>query len=323
MKRAIKQLVKAMGWLTPAPVWRGRGRTLVPILRYHSLDDSGSCVSTTIEAWSRHLTFFQEEDLQVVSLREFFAAAPSEGKETVVMTFDDGYKNNFERAFRDLQRLNYSATFFVVPQCVGGKAAWVERDLRRLLSDGEAYLDDPWETFTQKARVNWEAVRKYLPQMLRFREARLLLEFYHLNKIKNLPLMSWQDILQMSRSGMDIGAHTLTHCHLCDLNERETWNEIEGSKTVIEGRTGIQVQQFCYPYGDVPDGAAEVVEGAGYRAACGCEVGFQKREENRFSLRRIAMEKVTTARDIDFLLNARHRAFLHGLTSLRRLCWSG
>lgn len=48
---------------------------------------------------------------------------------------------------------------------------------------------------------------------------------------------------------VDIGAHTISHPVLRKLSRRESWNEIHGSKEILEKMIQKEVKYFAYPYG--------------------------------------------------------------------------
>jgi peptidoglycan/xylan/chitin deacetylase (PgdA/CDA1 family) len=65
----------------------------------------------------------------------------------------------------------------------------------------------------------------------------------------------------------EIGAHTLTHPNLTALSQEKDFEEIQGSKTWLEGIVGREVSLFCYPFGLYNATVASLVQKAGYRGA--------------------------------------------------------
>ncbi len=61
--------------------------------------------------------------------------------------------------------------------------------------------------------------------------------------------MTWNQVAELAESGMDVGAHTLSHRRLLDLPEDQALEEIRGSKLAIEDHTRIPVRTFAYPFG--------------------------------------------------------------------------
>jgi peptidoglycan/xylan/chitin deacetylase (PgdA/CDA1 family) len=83
--------------------------------------------------------------------------------------------------------------------------------------------------------------------------------------------MTWPQVLDMRRVGMEIGAHTLTHPKLARLDRREVEVELERSKQIIDQHLGERVTSMAYPYG-VPgrhfhSGITAIVAEVGYEFA--------------------------------------------------------
>jgi peptidoglycan/xylan/chitin deacetylase (PgdA/CDA1 family) len=70
--------------------------------------------------------------------------------------------------------------------------------------------------------------------------------------------MDWDEIRQISRSGIDIGAHTISHRLLSSLPKEEVVKEIVESKNEIERRIEKKVFSFAYPHGKEEDYNLEV-----------------------------------------------------------------
>lgn len=67
--------------------------------------------------------------------------------------------------------------------------------------------------------------------------------------------------------GFEIGAHTLTHPRLTQLDKSAASKEITDSKAYLEDVTGHEVNSFCYPYGLFNSEHVEIVRQAGFRYA--------------------------------------------------------
>jgi peptidoglycan/xylan/chitin deacetylase (PgdA/CDA1 family) len=89
------------------------------ILTYHSLDESGSVISTPPEVFRRHIESLAGSGIPLVSL-DRVASCPG----SVALTFDDGYRNLAEHAFPVLDRFRVPATVFVVSRYCGLMNRW-------------------------------------------------------------------------------------------------------------------------------------------------------------------------------------------------------
>jgi peptidoglycan/xylan/chitin deacetylase (PgdA/CDA1 family) len=101
------------------------------------------------------------------------------------------------------------------------------------------------------------------------------------------PLMSETELREWLRAGHRIGSHSLTHPHLTRIGEREAREEISASKKQLEDRFGVEVTDFCYPYGDHNTQVRDLVEHAGYRTATTTVFGLAKPDSDPFRLSRI------------------------------------
>ncbi|MFC7930967.1 polysaccharide deacetylase family protein [Streptomyces cinereoruber] len=86
-------------------------------------------------------------------------------------------------------------------------------------------------------------------------------------------LLSGEEIRRISRAGMEIGSHGLTHVALPEADDRTLAAETRRSRELLEEMTGRPVEGFCYPYGRVDPRAMRAVRRAGYRYACAIDPG--------------------------------------------------
>lgn len=86
------------------------------ILTYHSLDETGSVISIQPDLFQRQMDFLGESKIPVVTLDEALRTPRS-----VAITFDDGFRNFFEKALPALERHGFPATVFVVSDYCGGR----------------------------------------------------------------------------------------------------------------------------------------------------------------------------------------------------------
>ncbi|HEY0429310.1 MAG TPA: polysaccharide deacetylase family protein [Pyrinomonadaceae bacterium] len=79
--------------------------------------------------------------------------------------------------------------------------------------------------------------------------------------------LSREDILEMSRHGIEFGSHTVNHKLLHQIPAEEVKYEVEESKKQIEELVQKPCKTFCYPAGFFNETAKKAVENAGYIAA--------------------------------------------------------
>ncbi len=104
-----------------------RGKYVVPIVTYHSIATSereGDGNSVSASNFEYQMAFLKKYKYNVISLDELVSAIRGRKElphNSVVLTFDDGYVDNYENAFPILKRYKFPATFFIVPRLVGKK----------------------------------------------------------------------------------------------------------------------------------------------------------------------------------------------------------
>jgi peptidoglycan/xylan/chitin deacetylase (PgdA/CDA1 family) len=129
---------------------------------------------------------------------------------------------------------------------------------------------------------------KYLPPAERAR----LVE--HLEALVGEPargLMLTPDmVVNLDRSGVEIGAHTVTHPILTSLDDNSARAEIVGSKEYLEALLGKPVPLFAYPNGkvgvDYDASHINILRESGFAAAFTTAIGCITRSQDRFQLPR-------------------------------------
>ncbi|MFX0204137.1 MAG: polysaccharide deacetylase family protein, partial [Candidatus Hodarchaeota archaeon] len=81
-------------------------------------------------------------------------------------------------------------------------------------------------------------------------------------------ILSWDEIIMMSRAGMSFGSHSCTHRRLTACPDELLERELRESKTMLEERLNKRIELFSYPWGDSDLRTTQIVKNAGYIAAC-------------------------------------------------------
>lgn len=106
-------------------------------------------------------------------------------------------------------------------------------------------------------------------------------------------LMTGCHLREWIAHGMEIGAHTRSHCDLIRSDPFSAAGEIIGSKIDLEDLTGGGIENFCYPYGRFSELSRRVVEAAGFSSAATMIPGRASPETNKFLLPRIGVAQST------------------------------
>ncbi|HEY8132584.1 MAG TPA: polysaccharide deacetylase family protein [Thermoanaerobaculia bacterium] len=115
--------------------------------------------------------------------------------------------------------------------------------------------------------------------------------------------LNWSQIKELSDDGVDVEGHTMTHAHLShrshvDLNDSQyvSWlhDELAGSKSAIEEKTGRPVRFLAYPYGEHDAAIEQEAAEDGYAAGLTSEVGINTRSTSPLRLKRFPITSDTT-----------------------------
>ena len=108
----------------------------VPILMYHHVGDSEeSNVNVSLNAFERQMEFLKIHHQRVMSLEDYIGhrkLGQPVPWNTVVITFDDGYLDNFTNAFPVLKRMGLPATIFMITENIG-KDGWLGAEDLKIL----------------------------------------------------------------------------------------------------------------------------------------------------------------------------------------------
>ncbi|MDN5849591.1 MAG: polysaccharide deacetylase family protein [Nitrococcus sp.] len=216
----------------------------------------------------------------------------------VAITFDDGYRDNYEVALGILLELNLSATFFISSGFLDGGRMWNDTVIEtvRRLPESELSFEpcDIRELPLRSIEQRREAIHQLVSE-LKYRplaQRQKLCETLAARLDETLPglMMSREQVRGLHQAGMEIGAHTVHHPILKQLAPAAARAEIEQSKHALEAILGEPVRLFAYPNGKAgqdfgPEHAAMVAE-LGFEAAVTTDCGTADAGTNPYHLPR-------------------------------------
>ncbi len=133
MKTALRSVVSSTVYWTQCLL--GRKDTGTRILTYHRVnDEERDYLSVPISDFRSQMKFLAEGQFKVISLKEFIQQGPREN--TVVLTFDDGYRDNYKNAFPLLKAFEFPATIFCVADRIGEELYLKEVEIQEMFRAG-------------------------------------------------------------------------------------------------------------------------------------------------------------------------------------------
>jgi len=214
---------------------------------------------------------------------------------SVLLTFDDGYRDNLEQALPLLLRHQLRALFFIATHFVEHRRLfWWDR-LSYVLKHAKRSrieLNYPHPLSLSLDSGVGEAERT-LQQLIKTTRAldvdRLLDELVAAAQapwdaqtercLADELILDWEGVRKLRAAGMDIGSHTRTHRVLQTVPESEWESELEGSRRDLEAKLDQKIEAIAYPVGRSIQARPELrsaVGRAGYRVGFTYQTGHQR-----------------------------------------------
>ncbi len=308
-----------------------RRRSTGFILMYHRvLDDiyaatvytqPGMAVST--EVFDRQMSFLRQtfSVLPLVDLADHVDSYGRYPAGAAVITFDDGWRDNYTNAFPVLSEHDLPATVFVTADYVGTSRPFWFLMVKWLLTESniggeriisfvnevcraQSLASAPSERLlvllknpAENADDIIEELKQFKPDTLNaivdeiMRESNLTPDYWE----KTRPMMDWDEAREMSDRGIEIGSHGCSHRILTHLPDEEVKQELVNSKTKLEQILGKPVKCFSYPNGDYDKFVKTSVAETGYSCAVTTKGNPEAADKpDRFALRRLAIHQAVS-----------------------------
>ena len=227
-------------------------------------------------------------------------------KRGVVLTFDDGYADNFWNAKPLLENFGIPATVFVTSGRIDSPTEFWWDDLERVLLQpgnlpkrlelfiqGQSY---PWPTTSVEEReLAYMDIHQILQPLSDSERNPVISDMITwadtdpMGRTDYLPLTT-DELIQLARSEfVEIGAHTVSHSFLSVMTEVEQHDEIAGSRNKLEEIIGCCVDTFSYPYGNLSSDTVSIVKAAGFKGALTVDENTVEVGVNPFQLGRFGV----------------------------------
>ncbi len=166
---------------------------------------------------------------------------------------------------------------------------WMQAMVTRKALPGSAIaltFDDGYLDFYQYA---WPLLQKYGFTATVFLVADQVGQFNAWDKAygEEVPLMGWEEIIQLKQQGIEFGSHSCTHAALTALTPVEIVREGAKSRAVLYQGLISPVRLFAYPYGDTDATVAHLIGACGYSLGFSCQPGLSTIQDDMLILPRI------------------------------------
>lgn len=222
---------------------------------------NGGVVSATKEQFSDQMKYLRAHR-NVISMSEFLQfieKGESLPKNATLLTFDDGYIDNYKIALPILLENKLKATFFITTGFIDHTyRPWPEDIAFIVKSIRDEYINIPEIgnislQNEERRKQAYRSIIRYLKENPSINPTNFtndLATRYKINFMREYPLfMSWDQIKKLSDNGMEIAPHTVSHPMLSSLGDKLIKEEILESTNQIIQHLGSYANVFAYPFG--------------------------------------------------------------------------
>lgn len=316
--RKLDLLALAMcGRFSPLrPIVRSVGTKQLVVLAYHRVNEKPDAsypyqedtVSATPEMFRQQLAFLKRYCFVTTfkELAELIAANEEIPTNSVIITFDDGYRDNYDIALPILSEFNLPAVVYVVTENIdSGQPFWFDILSYALIHAPNGVLNilDGHHTFDisndnrKLLRRSFGDLVRTLSDPERVQAIRELVDYSKRHaEIEALERMvlTWQEVSELHSAGIEIGSHTVTHPFLSRVSNEQLNSELIDSKRRIESVIGSPVVSLSYPTGGkayYDERALKLASACGYQFAVSYEHNaLPYSNDVRFEIPRIHIE---------------------------------
>jgi peptidoglycan/xylan/chitin deacetylase (PgdA/CDA1 family) len=272
----------------------------------------------------RHLSFSHEAimvdptnfDMQLEVINKYFSVIDlntlihgdkekkAESAPRCLITFDDGWYDNYDYAYPILKKHDCKAVIFVPLDFVSSENTFWQEKLGYLI----------WKTAETNTKQSNELLQKLdvfefnlknnndkqlgimnyvrsLKSMTYDEIEQIMTEFScYKDSDAGSPIdkhMTWDHLLELHNNGIEIGSHACSHKILTKLTSEEVNEELNRSKSILEEKLQSKVNSIAYPNGDYNIEIGGFAEGAGYKCGFGTTYGYVDKESNIYNLERV------------------------------------
>jgi peptidoglycan/xylan/chitin deacetylase (PgdA/CDA1 family) len=221
---------------------------------YHHILPIDSFIASGVENFEKQMKYLSDNNWNTITSQQFYdfkKGLITLPKKSVLITFDDGWRDNFVYAYPILKKYNLKATIFVV-------TSWIEKASNMAECDYEI----------QKHSKCKELVSTNTRDVI----------------------CTWEELKLMS-DVFDVHSHTHTHRDKYFDDDISWNDEFILSKNLIKKHLGFDDTHLCWPRGKYSDQLIKEATKSGFDILYTTKRGINKPDKNLLEIKRIAVKK--------------------------------
>ncbi len=257
----------------------------------------------------KHITKFQFESylkylkikkkVNFLSVKDIIKKDFKIKKNSYLITFDDGYKNNFTIATKILNKLKIPCIFFICPDMIGYNKIFTTDRIEHIIN------------FSKKLKINHKNKKKIFKNLLKKDKLKNLIyvkkivknqisnekKKFMIDLIKNnlvkekfpsfYKIANWHEIKKSSNNMISIGNHFINHIELTNLSSKNLVKIINKSKKIfISHKLSSSFYYASYPEGKYNKKVIGVIKSKGIKICPTVGSGINKGKLNMYTLSR-------------------------------------
>lgn len=261
--------------------------TAIPVLMYHHVNKTGSFINVTPSKFDRQMKYLKEEGFHTIDTKDYLEMIEKKiqiPEKTVMITFDDGWLDNWLYAYPILKKYGLKAVIFIITS---------------LITENKKRAND----------------KNNLPELP---DHKGCLEKIEVGKSAEV-MLSWDEIKEMEESGIiDIQSHSHTHQRWDKLYKnteelrRHLNLELALSKSIIEKKLNKDCSSICWPWGIYNENYINLARSAGYKLCFTTEKGSNNLFSDPYRIKRIVIGDIGT-------LNFRKKLYIYSKPRLSNI----
>jgi len=267
------------------------------VLNYHRIGNTDETrydpgvFSATAEEFEWHIDYLKRH-FEIATLDQVVAMVRGEApvRSCVLITFDDGYRDNYEVAFPRLRAAGVPATFFLPTSFIGSdRLPWWDL-IAFIVKNGRKSSIRMSYPHAVEFDIESQGHKAVIANVLRaykhpdMKDHDRFITDLLASADSTLPreeaevcYMNWQQAREMHEGGMAFGSHTHSHEILSKLAVEQQHEELRLSREIMERELNRQITALAYPVGGrnaFTDQTQDMARQSGYLAAFSFYGGF-------------------------------------------------